>query len=319
MYRRKTAGAGKPPGRKVLQMLDYKGFKEELLRLISRDYPDWMAEEETVSRMNGERDTFLLQKEQGGSFRMYVDDLYQVYAEGCRWEFVRQQIDGMFGLADTFYKAEELQDWEKIKDWEKMKGCVRPFVLNYERNRKFLTESRNVYQVCLDLAVAFYLELPVQEGAGSAGITEDLCRKWGVDRKELWEQCRRNTDYEIVPMSQVLGEISPEPPLGGEPDMGGMELLVFSNKGKYRGAAGLFFSDCIRERAEKKGCNYFILPSSVHELLLVKDCGDAGVAEQLKQIVCNINAMPNIISKSDYLSDSVYYYDREKDEVRIAG
>lgn len=75
--------------------------------------------------------------------------------------------------------------------------------------------------------------------------------------------------------------------------------------------------DMLKAFADEKGCNLFILPSSVHEVLLICDEKEMCVAE-LKAIVSSVNRDPDVIEAEEVLSDSVYYYDRGKGRVRIA-
>ena len=76
--------------------------------------------------------------------------------------------------------------------------------------------------------------------------------------------------------------------------------------------------DILKTFADEKGCNLFILPSSVHEILLICAEKEMCVAE-LKAIVSSVNRNPNLIEAEEVLSDSVYYYDRGEGEIRIAG
>ena len=75
------------------------------------------------------------------------------------------------------------------------------------------------------------------------------------------------------------------------------------------------FSQQISKKfAEKKDCNLFILPSSVHEVLLLPDRGKED-SKMLMDMVRKINREE--VSEEEILSDSVYYYDREKKEIRV--
>ena len=76
--------------------------------------------------------------------------------------------------------------------------------------------------------------------------------------------------------------------------------------------------DMLKTFADEKGCNLFILPSSVHEVLLI--CDEKGIcAAGMKATVRDVNRNSDVIEAEEVLSDSVYYYDRGKGEIRIAG
>ena len=83
------------------------------------------------------------------------------------------------------------------------------------------------------------------------------------------------------------------------------------------------YQNFMDEAAEKLGGDFFILPSSIHEILLVKDNGQFDRAA-LEQMVREVNATQ--VAPEDKLTDSVYHYDSkekifelaEKFEVRAA-
>jgi len=62
------------------------------------------------------------------------------------------------------------------------------------------------------------------------------------------------------------------------------------------------------QAAEKLGGNFFVLPSSIHECLFIKDDGEFQ-RPQLEEMVQSVNATE--VSEADFLSDSVYHYDSE--------
>lgn len=60
--------------------------------------------------------------------------------------------------------------------------------------------------------------------------------------------------------------------------------------------------------AELLGTNYYVLPSSIHELLILPDNGSMQLSE-LEAMVREVNATQ--VAPEDRLSDKVQYYDRE--------
>ena len=72
----------------------------------------------------------------------------------------------------------------------------------------------------------------------------------------------------------------------------------------------------LKEFADSQGSDLVILPSSIHEVLLVpyKERLDF---EYLRQMVRNINGLE--VPPEDQLSDEVYLYERGRDAIRIAG
>lgn len=79
------------------------------------------------------------------------------------------------------------------------------------------------------------------------------------------------------------------------------------------GAVGVLNHDILRDAAGRLG-NFFILPSSIHEVILVPDDGDMD-AEYLKETVVYANR--SVVEEKEQLSDSVYRYNAESDEVEV--
>lgn len=61
---------------------------------------------------------------------------------------------------------------------------------------------------------------------------------------------------------------------------------------------------------------FYILPSSIHECIIVRKGGGLEVKE-LEKIVRDIN-MTSVVKTEEILSDHVYEYDRERGSIRLA-
>ena len=87
------------------------------------------------------------------------------------------------------------------------------------------------------------------------------------------------------------------------------QMDIMTNKQNYYGAVNVLYQDVLKIVAEKLNANLYILPSSVHEVLIVPESSNTS-AEELYQMVCNVNRTE--VSVDDFLTDNVYYYNREK-------
>ena len=94
-----------------------------------------------------------------------------------------------------------------------------------------------------------------------------------------------------------------------------VNLYVLTNTQRVNGASCLLYNDLIKEFAKKEESNVYILPSSIHEVILVleKEMDDI---DRFKGMVESANA--TVVGRLDILSDGVYYYDLEEDIVKIA-
>ncbi|MBR5315675.1 MAG: hypothetical protein IKU44_02695, partial [Firmicutes bacterium] len=78
-------------------------------------------------------------------------------------------------------------------------------------------------------------------------------------------------------------------------------------------AAAILYSDTLPAASAKFGENLYILPSSIHEVFLVPDIGQS--VDSMNRMVAHANQM--VTRPEEVLSNTVYYYDAERNEVRI--
>ena len=190
--------------------------------------------------------------------------------------------------------------------WDEVKADIYPMLLPYKSCENYL--SKIVYRPFLDLVVCYCIRIP-DRGKGVL-ITADMLDGWEITEEELKVQAEENLKmdgYETLRMSEMIGE---DIPCEGIPDM-----TVLTNKYKEYGAAGILYSALLRDYSELAGHNLILLPSSIHEWILLPDDGRFSV-EEMRQLVNEVNR--EVLSAKDYLSDRVYYFDRKKNEVRIA-
>lgn len=91
-------------------------------------------------------------------------------------------------------------------------------------------------------------------------------------------------------------------------DMPESPMWVATVEGGMNGASVTQLPDFLQEAAERLGGDYFVLPSSVHEVLFIRDDGSFE-REALETMVKGVNATE--VSEADFLSDSVYHYDSD--------
>lgn len=117
----------------------------------------------------------------------------------------------------------------------------------------------------------------------------------------------RRSDARIASLDEILGLV----PLVGE-----QKILCVSNAdGGPLGACQIFKPMVQRAVAALFGGDYFILPSSIHEVLCVPY--DSDDKEFLSEMVREINA--SVVANRDVLSDHIYKYDSEQEQIYMVG
>ena len=88
-----------------------------------------------------------------------------------------------------------------------------------------------------------------------------------------------------------------------------------SNKNQVDGAISLLYKNALRSFSEQHNTDVAILPSSIHEVILLPLNGDEDF-DSLRKMIQLINRTG--ISKEEFLSDNMYLYRRTTDRVEIA-
>ena len=176
----------------------------------------------------------------------------------------------------------------------------------------------------LDLAIVFSLGFK-SDGYMTITINNNLMEVWGKSVKELYEQTKKSTpllfDVSFNSINDVLLELAKER-LKNEADALesaektlkniGLPLYILTNEIGINGSAVMLYEGVLKEIAEGFGSDLIILPSSIHEVLILAYEEDLNMSE-LKEMVYMINRSE--VPVVDILSDNVYRYSLEKDEV----
>ena len=173
------------------------------------------------------------------------------------------------------------------------------------------------HKIIEDLAVIYYFILENNESnCSSIMITKSLLNELGWKENNLYEMALENTQklfpLEIVSISEfLLAGLVDEKYLKRKVEEDAEILFVVTNQKQSNGATVMLYPEVI-EFFSKKWNNFYILPSSTHEVLI---CPAFFKPMELKEIVKSVNAT---IESCDILSDEVYYYDKEEKRIRIA-
>ncbi|MCD8096496.1 MAG: DUF5688 family protein [Lachnospiraceae bacterium] len=162
----------------------------------------------------------------------------------------------------------------------------------------------------LDLAIVYYLKIPdhIIKNA-TALVHKEHMLSWGMTPEELHETAVRNMRREpafFQPLEQLLGEYGLENKKSS--------LYVLSNSRKEYGAACILDPGVQRMCAERLGGDYYVLPSSIHEVILLP-VADAPQDADLEEIVRTVNR--RCVSREEYLSGNVYYYSTAEKRVLL--
>lgn len=202
--------------------------------------------------------------------------------------------------------------------WEEFRRGVFIRLVNKEKNKELLqTIPHREY---LDLAIVFYFSVPISgEVTGTLVITKEHLELLNVTEEELYQtakyNCERFQPVKVRCMEDILYE------LGRKIGVDVYEarachpfLFVMTNEKSMFGSVALIFDEELECFANRIGSGFYVLPSSVHELILVPECKEFNT-EYFKSMVREINATQ--VDATEVLSDNIYFYDKETKNLMV--
>ena len=205
-------------------------------------------------------------------------------------------------------------EWrETISSWENAKKRVYPVLVSKEQNHEFLKDL--IWQPFLDLAVCYMLVLPLDEGQGNIRIKQEHLDQWGIDEQELAEQAEKNNlkqNYSLKDMGELCSKLLTGSKAGEKEKLERGGMYVLSNRNNMYGAAKLLCKPFLEKISG--GQSFYILPSSVHESILVPE--QVGIAKkELDEMVREVNS--TTVAEEEVLSDHAYFYDSRTGQIQM--
>ncbi len=289
-------------------------IKEHIREYLPLEYQDADVSIEKITKSNDRNLTGLIIHKSGDKTAPTI--YLEPYAD---------QVDGGRSLVSVMQEIAKIQtdygdripfEVPKFADYGEAKPMLFIKLCDPERNQAYLKDKPST--PCGNLVAIYGVEIMKDdEGVASAVITDSLLKAWGVSKGQLHQDAvlaeNKRNPVCFYRMDDVMSEImfSAEPEnlfSKTEPlDVEQVPMYVLTNQGKVNGA-GVLARDGVAEKiGELIGANYYILPSSIHELLIIPDNGNMQTRE-LEDMVKEINATQ--VAPAERLSDKVQYYDR---------
>ena len=241
---------------------------------------------------------------------LYVDDLYERHKNGEELGYL------LVELSDRYEQARNAPAPPKIDfSWENVRDKLTVRLLEKNRNTDFLA---GMPYADVGNGLAMIVDINMGEDRGGdwrIAVNHGVMEQMGVDKETMFITAMDDSAHlapaVLTDMSQALFSPERENLLDrAEPidpaDVGSMYVLT-TETGTL-GAAALFYPEVREKAAELMGSGYYVLPSSVHEVILVPD-----TIGHNEQELCDMVKQANrtVVEPQDVLSDNVYHYDRE--------
>ena len=307
-------------------MMNYEEFKDEVKESIKGflppEYENADVRISQVIKNNGmELDALQIRKE-GETITpsIYLNDIYKNYEKSGDFDSLMQQIAEIRVSADRETLPVSLVD---ITSFDKIKDRIDCRLLNMEKNEEYL-KDRPFTQV-EDLAVVYSIDLG-KRGADekmSTVITDNLLGQWGISTEDLHTVAMENLEHADSKFMSMRDTIVALMFPDMEPDDPALDMMlppmdpdkvmyVLTSDDKMYGAKLLLDTAKMDEIAEKLEGDFIVLPSSIHESIILPNA--AGISrDELEEIVQSVNS--TVLDPKDFLSDNVYCYDAKEHEL----
>lgn len=243
------------------------------------------------------------------SLHVYLEDFYEEFQAG-------KSVDEIVAGILRFYREIQLDKCKNVQpvlDYENMKDRIVIKLIHTVENKKFLEQVP--YIEVLDLSIVFYVLLEAdEEGTAVMQIHNDHLKRWNVSKEQIFskalENVKRLLPAGLMTMKATLEEImNVSGDTGEAPSQDIYDddvMYVLTNSIRNLGAACMIYPHVLEMVGDMLGENFYILPSSIHELIIIPESKSIEQNE-MDTIVREINEAQ--VAPEEVLSDHAYFYE----------
>lgn len=237
-----------------------------------------------------------------------VSRYYERHESGENPDYLVKELGEM--IVDAFDSIEKAGNSQKKDLLENIYEKVRFRLINTKKNKEYLKNLP--HRSFKDLSVVYMIDCSLGFTEGSITINNQIMDMKNLDITKLHAAAIINTydseNFVLESLSNMFGiNVPPEYDVP-------LYILSLNVNEKY-GSAAILYDGLLDMASEKVGGSYYVLPSSMCEVLLIKKEDNVPVKE-LYKMVKEVNASEGVGDL--YLSDSVYEYDINQRKLVIA-
>ena len=296
---------------------DYYGFLDEVAEKLQATQNPFSGQirvnVKDVEKANGMsyRGIVVADDQLGMGVTINMDKHYKMYLAGRP---VDEIVDLVQQQAMDAFEEKPDVDISRMKDYESLCSNVIMEAVSREKNAEYLQNVPHFDMA--DLSIIYRVNVAESRNQGIGVITVDnrLLNSMGVSQdqfqKDVFDQVLAGEPPILKPLTEVLGGSF----IGDGSELDG-GLFLATNSNALYGASVIAIPGFLDQAAEELGGSFYILPSSVHEVLLLKN-DQAMDVQNLENMVQEINE--SIVSPEEQLSDRVYHYDAKEKVFELA-
>lgn len=328
--------------------MKYEDFTNNIKRgledIISERLEDGIVVIRNVKKNNGVfmKAVSIIRKDENATPTIYLKEYFREYKWGRSIESICGEIFDVYMEGISRFKKSINID--SFLDFEQIKDQIFYKLVNYDMNEKYLADLPHFR--FLDMAIVFFIMVECDEnGQATAMIHNQHMENWDIDSDTLRKVAFNNTWEKFPPvirkmediiaemiMNELIEECDEDDSVREDFQYGNygfveveniireeveglkaekeIDMYVLTNSMKTNGATCITYPNVIKEFAKKYDRDIYIIPSSIHEVILIP--GTYWEKEKINKMILEVNA--NELDPVEILSDHVYVFSKD-DEV----
>jgi hypothetical protein len=274
----------------------------------------------------------VMEKDESLSPTIYLNDYFERYQEGE--DLANILTDIVSGLMEAKIHNREVytRDYSDLMAFDKVRDRIYARTVGLESNVEYLKDK--VYDEKNDMALVYFILIDKKgDNIKSCALHQEMFDSYGISKEQLQEIAIENTQRFFPPILRTMDEVLEEmvfenyevvkksfdqslhdmalKGIGRNPSM-----LILSNENNINGATVLFYPGILDKITETLDTDVYILPSSVHETIIVPK-NDMMIESELTNMVQEVNETQ--VADQEVLTNHVYEYTRELGRLTIIG
>lgn len=282
--------------------MNFHEFTTQVISEMRRRFPGYDIQVQEVPKLQGESYTSMAIHPSGGDIALTMDlealfdrfrnDLYL----GNPMKAIEREIKEAVAQMPQF-------DTEALTNYERMKEKLTLQLVPAAKNKDLLADipHRNIE----DMALVYRFDMGHNERTSSSIlVTNKMLNAYGIPAAQLHDDALEAASHSCPATLRNMNEVIRN--MTGQTDPSPMWVASIENG--QNGACVIQYPHFLDDAAETLGGSFYVLPSSIHEVLLLADDTSPSLSE-LENMVRTINQAE--VAPEERLSDNVFHYDCE--------
>lgn len=301
--------------------MEFEDFKNEIIELVrdeieTRGIKDIKVEHRTIDSPDGMTERLMVSiADSKMSMAIRLQEVYERVEHG---QDIIEAANNIVNMVES-----------ELGTLGSREATAKSFISNYEKAKSH-TYLRLIpgdspilkntpHKIIEDLALVVNIHIPDfcdENGKSVVVVSKPLMNEYGISEEQLFADATANS-LENEPLTfrtlvDAVKHMLSEDELNTATEE--ITMYIASNTSGFHGASVIDYPEFFEKATEVMGGSFYLLPSSVHEFILLKDDGKPN-AKDLNKMIKNVNE--TVLEPRDLLSSQCYHYDAKTKKLEI--